>query len=254
CYGNFLFSLFLLCLFGLSHSAVAHPKPSCRYPPSQWCRSLEIAIQCKVLKQCMELRAVTPQQNAPPVSLSVFYQSLCPAWRRFLSQQLFPTWTMLRDILTVHLVPYSSSEDVPSTWFFPCQPGEPECTTNMIEACVVQLTGSSALEIINCMESAADVLTAARPCLHLYAPALSWSFVQSCVNGSRGPQLMTRNTGLARALTPALLTCHGSPSTGYTFTAMCLRLVFKVFIWTCDLGGRRPVPLYFYGGLARNCK
>lgn len=181
---------------------MSHPKPSCRYPPSQWCRSLEIALQCKVLKQCMEVRAVTPQQNAPPVSLSVFYESLCPAWRRFLSQQLFPTWTMLQDILTVHLVPYSFSKD-PSTGFFPCQPGEPECTMNMLEACVVQLSGLSALEIINCMESSADVLIAARPCLQLYAPALPWSSVQSCVNGSKGPQLMTRNTRLGRVRTPA---------------------------------------------------
>lgn len=26
----------------------SHPKPSCGYPPSQWCRSLEIAIECGV--------------------------------------------------------------------------------------------------------------------------------------------------------------------------------------------------------------
>lgn len=29
---------------------ISHPKPSCHYPPSQWCRSLEIAIECKVSK------------------------------------------------------------------------------------------------------------------------------------------------------------------------------------------------------------
>ncbi|XP_033820673.1 gamma-interferon-inducible lysosomal thiol reductase [Periophthalmus magnuspinnatus] len=193
----------VLLLCGHSCSVVSHPKPSCRYPPSQWCRSLEIAIQCKVLKQCMELRAVAPPPNAAPVSVSVFYQSLCPAWRHFLSQQLFPTWTMLRDILSVHLVPYSASKDVPSESFVPCQRQEPECSVNMIEACVVELTGASGLEIISCMESSADVVSAARACLHLYAPALSWASVQSCVNGSRGPLLVNRSGAAARALSPA---------------------------------------------------
>ncbi|XP_072294365.1 gamma-interferon-inducible lysosomal thiol reductase [Eucyclogobius newberryi] len=198
-----LVCLLVLLLFGQSCSAVSHPKPSCRYPPSQWCRSLEIAIQCKVLKQCMELRAVSLPQNAAPVSLSVFYQSLCPAWRSFLSQQLFPTWAMLQDILSVHLVPYSATKELPSEAFVPCQREEPECSVNMIQACVVELTGVSGLEIISCMESAADVLSAARPCLRLLAPALPWASLQSCVNGSRGPLLVNRSSAAARALSPA---------------------------------------------------
>lgn len=26
----------------------SHPEPACRYPPSQWCHSLQIAVECKV--------------------------------------------------------------------------------------------------------------------------------------------------------------------------------------------------------------
>ncbi|KAJ0032833.1 hypothetical protein NQD34_002914 [Periophthalmus magnuspinnatus] len=198
----------VLLLCGHSCSVVSHPKPSCRYPPSQWCRSLEIAIQCKVLKQCMELRAVAPPPNAAPVSVSVFYQSLCPAWRHFLSQQLFPTWTMLRDILSVHLVPYSASKvrDAATTSAAPpTDAARKPSLCNLLcssQACVVELTGASGLEIISCMESSADVVSAARACLHLYAPALSWASVQSCVNGSRGPLLVNRSGVAARALSP----------------------------------------------------
>ncbi|KAK7888682.1 hypothetical protein WMY93_024242 [Mugilogobius chulae] len=188
-----------LLLFG----RVSSPQTGLSLPSVQWCRSLEIAIQCKVLKQCMELRAVSTSQNAPPVSLSVFYQSLCPAWRRFLSQQLFPTWTMLQDILNVHLVPYSASKELPSELFVPCQRLEPECSVNMIEACVGELAGASGLEIINCMESSADVLSAAPLCLRLYSPAVSWTSLQSCVNGSRGPQLVNRSRAAVQALSPA---------------------------------------------------
>lgn len=68
---------------------------------------------------------------------------------------------------------------------------------------MVQQTSSSAFEVVACMESSADVLTAARPCLQLLAPTASWSSVQSCVNGSEGLQLMTRNAQLYSALSPA---------------------------------------------------
>ncbi|XP_068175934.1 gamma-interferon-inducible lysosomal thiol reductase-like [Antennarius striatus] len=199
--GLFL-GLFLLCADRRS-SGMFHPKPSCRYPPSQWCRSLRIAIECKVQKQCMELTVVRSVRSVPPVSVTLYYDSLCPASRVFISQQLFPTWVMLQDIMTVTLVPYGNTKDLPTTNSpFVCQHGEPECTTNMIEACIIHLTGHVAFQIIHCMESAADVLHAAQPCVQLYAPAVSWSSVDSCLKGDLGHQLMRANAALTRALTP----------------------------------------------------
>ncbi|XP_028259850.1 gamma-interferon-inducible lysosomal thiol reductase-like [Parambassis ranga] len=200
-----LLSVFLLFCTNRSSSGMSHPKPACRYPPSQWCRSLEIAIQCKVQKQCMELNAIRPNQTVPPVSVTLYYESLCPACRGFITQQLFPTWTMLQDIMAVTLVPFGNAKEVPAADApFTCQHGEPECTGNMVEACVIHLTGQSlAFHIIYCMESSADVLSAAQPCLQLYAPSVSWSSVESCVKGSLGYELMHANAVMTRALNPA---------------------------------------------------
>ncbi|XP_049588383.1 gamma-interferon-inducible lysosomal thiol reductase [Syngnathus scovelli] len=115
-------------------AASSHPKPSCRYPPSQWCRSLEIAVECKVQKQCMELSAIRPKEPALPVSVTLYYESLCPACRVFISQQLFPTWSMLQDIMKVTLVPYGNAKElVLGNTTFTCQHGEPECHGNVIE-------------------------------------------------------------------------------------------------------------------------
>ncbi|AWP10764.1 putative gamma-interferon-inducible lysosomal thiol reductase-like isoform 7 [Scophthalmus maximus] len=194
--------LFLLCADG-SGSAVSHPKPPCRYPPSQWCRSLEIAIECKVQKQCMEVNATRPNQAVPPVSVTLYYESLCPACRVFITQQLFPTWTMLQDIMAVTLVPYGNAKLPSPNSPFTCQHGEPECRGNLIEACIIHLTRHSSLQIIYCMESAADVLNAAKPCLQLYAPSVSWSSVDSCVNKGLGYRLMHANAVMTRALNPA---------------------------------------------------
>ncbi|KAG8003127.1 Gamma-interferon-inducible-lysosomal thiol reductase [Nibea albiflora] len=174
-----LFVVFLL-LCVHRRSSGSHPRPSCRYPPSQWCRSLEIAIECRVQKQCMEVNAIRANQSVPPVSVTLYYESLCPACRVFISQQLFPTWTMLQDIMTVTLVPYGNAK-----------------------ACIIHLTGHSAFQIINCMESATDVLNAAQPCLQLYTRSVSWSTVESCVKGDLGYQLMHANAAMTRALSPA---------------------------------------------------
>ncbi|KAM6921893.1 gamma-interferon-inducible lysosomal thiol reductase-like [Xenentodon cancila] len=183
----------------------SHPKPACRYPPSQWCRSLEIAIECRVQKQCMELNAIRPNDTVPPVSITLYYESLCPDCRIFITQQLFPTWLMLQEIMSVTLVPFGNAKEVPSAnSAFVCQHGEPECRGNMIEACIIHLTGNSlAFHIIYCMESAADVLGAAQPCVQLYAPSVSWSSIDSCVNGDLGYHLMHANAVMTRALNPA---------------------------------------------------
>ncbi|XP_077439977.1 gamma-interferon-inducible lysosomal thiol reductase-like isoform X1 [Vanacampus margaritifer] len=184
-------------------SAASHPKPSCRYPPSQWCRSLQIAVECKVQKQCMELSAIRPKEEVPPVSVTLYYESLCPACRVFITQQLFPTWSMLQEIMKVTLVPYGNAKELVSgNTTFACQHGEPECRGNMIEACILHLTGPTAFQTIYCMESAADVLSAAQPCLQMHAPAVSWASVDSCVKGGLGRRLTHANAVMTRALSP----------------------------------------------------
>lgn len=153
----------------------------------------------------MELTATRPNQAVPPVSVTLYYESMCPDCRVFIANQLFPTWAMLQDIMAVTLVPYGNAEERPSANSpFICQHGEPECKGNMIEACISNLTGhSAAFHIIYCMESSADVLGAAQPCLQLYAPSVSWSTVDSCVKGDLGKQLMHQNAVMTRALNPA---------------------------------------------------
>uniref|UniRef100_A0A096LWL4 IFI30 lysosomal thiol reductase b n=1 Tax=Poecilia formosa TaxID=48698 RepID=A0A096LWL4_POEFO len=114
---------------------------------------------------------------------------------------------------------------------FSCQHGEPECRGNMIQvwgkkkllhltgltfmhrlpssvsllqACIIHLTGTSlAFQVIYCMESAANVLDAAEPCLQLYAPSVSWVTVDACATGRLGYKLMHGYAVMTRALNPA---------------------------------------------------
>uniref|UniRef100_A0A8C7SUQ9 Gamma-interferon-inducible lysosomal thiol reductase n=1 Tax=Oncorhynchus mykiss TaxID=8022 RepID=A0A8C7SUQ9_ONCMY len=128
------------------------------------------------LWQCLELNATRPNLAVPRVA--------------FLTQQLFPTWAMLHDIMDVKSVPYGNAQLPSGISPFTFQHGEPECHGNMIEACFLHSVGRySAFPVIYCMESAANVLDAAQPCLQLH--------------GELGFKLMHENALKTKALSPA---------------------------------------------------
>ncbi|KAJ4936723.1 hypothetical protein JOQ06_001309 [Pogonophryne albipinna] len=150
---------------------------SCSLPPSKWCSSLDSAIQCGVLKQCLLSNFTRSHQTADQVE----------------------------EIMSVTLVPYGNAQEknVGGKYVFECQHGEQECLGNMIETCLLNMTdASAAYETIYCMESADDVISAAKSCVDLFSPELKWESIDSCVNGDKGNQLMHQNALKTQALNP----------------------------------------------------
>ncbi|XP_034469051.1 LOW QUALITY PROTEIN: gamma-interferon-inducible lysosomal thiol reductase [Hippoglossus hippoglossus] len=174
---------------------------SCSSPPSQWCSSLDSAVQCGVLKHCLESNFTRSRQTTDPVVVGLYYESLCPGCRMFLVNTLLPTWVLLSDIMTLTLVPYGNAVEKPDgqKYTFECQHGEQECLGNMIEACLMNKTNAS--RIIFCMESSSDVIKSAQSC-GIHDPDLSWDDVMSCVKGDVGNQLMHQNAMMTKALNP----------------------------------------------------
>uniref|UniRef100_A0A3P8TDQ8 Gamma-interferon-inducible lysosomal thiol reductase n=1 Tax=Amphiprion percula TaxID=161767 RepID=A0A3P8TDQ8_AMPPE len=176
---------------------------SCSYPPSKWCSSLESAIECGVLKHCLQSNFTKSRQTDDSVQVGLYYESLCPGCRLFLTEMLFPTWLLLKDIMSVTLVPYGNAQEklIGQKYVFECQHGEEECLGNMIETCLLNMT-EMAFPIISCMESSTDVIKSAQSCAQIYSPQLRWDSVMSCVKGDVGNKLMHQNALKTEALNP----------------------------------------------------
>ncbi|XP_060753898.1 gamma-interferon-inducible lysosomal thiol reductase-like [Neoarius graeffei] len=157
--------------------------------------------RCGMLGQCAQ---VNSSRSADSVNVSLYYESLCPGCRQFLVLELMPTFFMLYDIMNLELVPYGNAEEkqVGDKYEFTCQHGPDECLGNMIETCVMEKVPKTAVFVINCMETAGNVVKAAEPCLALFSPDSSFDDVMACVNGDEGNQLMHQNAKATAALQP----------------------------------------------------
>uniref|UniRef100_A0A8C3HGF5 Gamma-interferon-inducible lysosomal thiol reductase n=1 Tax=Chrysemys picta bellii TaxID=8478 RepID=A0A8C3HGF5_CHRPI len=172
-------SCWLLAALALWAASGGDSLPACNYPPRLLCSSWKIAVACQVEKLCPKF--YHHPQAANPVSLSLYYESLCPACRNFLVTQLFPTWVMLSDIMDITLVPYGNAQT---------------CLMYQLKDL------DHSFPVIFCMESAGSVVENLEACLQVYAPTVQVAEIKSCVTGDLGNKLMHHNAQLTDALNP----------------------------------------------------
>jgi hypothetical protein len=92
--------------------------------------------------------------------VAVYYESICPDSRKFILNQLIPTYDKLSQYMDIDLIPFGNANVSYPNYdfkpFFQCQHGPDECYGNKAQACVIDLTKSTrpSLNYIKCMFAA----------------------------------------------------------------------------------------------------
>ncbi|EDO35014.1 predicted protein [Nematostella vectensis] len=132
-------------------------------------------------------------QAAPKVSIALYYESLCPGCRAFISDQLYPTYQKIGEIMDITLVPYGNAQQYKygNKWVFSCQHGQGECEGNIIESCAINILQNltTYFPFIHCFEqyiSSSNPSSTARYCAQLLR--IDYTPIDKCASGPQGNQ------------------------------------------------------------------
>ncbi|CAH2062073.1 unnamed protein product, partial [Iphiclides podalirius] len=129
------------------------------------------------------------------VKIAVYYESLCPDSRRFISSQLAPVWRDFRGAIKVKLVPYGKAthDNINGKWQFTCQHGPDECYGNKMQACILKdrsLHDTEKMELVMCLMANASPDKALDTCLEQVKRSNSSDKMKNCASGAAGDQLL----------------------------------------------------------------
>ncbi|CAL8108584.1 unnamed protein product [Orchesella dallaii] len=89
-----------------------------------------------------------------PITVSVYYEILCPDSKHFILKQLIPVWRKYINHLNVRLVPFGKGNvaERSGTYQFTCQHGAEECHGNKLHACLIENYGNASIQmdVIGC--------------------------------------------------------------------------------------------------------
>ncbi|XP_066298640.1 gamma-interferon-inducible lysosomal thiol reductase-like [Branchiostoma lanceolatum] len=168
---------------------------TCDVPPSMWCSSPAVAKACQVDESCERYLRKIGDAPAPPVSLTLYYESLCGGCQKFINEQLWPTWNKLSPIMNLTLVPYGNAAEKKrfDKWVYECQHGKQECVGNLIETCTLHMLKniSAAFPFIHCIESRVEYSDNPKKAAEKCASKMQVDFsaIEKCADGSQGNAL-----------------------------------------------------------------
>ncbi|KAI1286750.1 Gamma-interferon-inducible lysosomal thiol reductase [Halotydeus destructor] len=142
-----------------------------------------------------------------PVKVSLYYESLCPYCQEFITDQLYPTFKKLGQILDIDLVPYGNAEYeilANGSIVYQCQHGPVECYINQIHSCLFNSYTDIGfrLNFLNCSESSDDPSRdSVKKCAE--ASGVDFDSLDNCATQSSGQQLEYKMALKTDALVPS---------------------------------------------------
>nr|AXF48737.1 odorant-binding protein OBP40 [Lobesia botrana] len=129
------------------------------------------------------------------VKIALYYESLCPDSKRFITDQLAPVWRDFRGAVKVKLVPYGKSthDKVNGKWQFNCHHGPDECYGNKIQACILKdrsLQDTDKMELVICLMGQASPDKSLDTCLEKLNKQAESTKLKGCASGNQGDNLL----------------------------------------------------------------
>jgi interferon gamma-inducible protein 30 len=148
----------------------------------------------------------SPPLTAPPVNVTLYFESLCPDCKDLFVYQLFPAYTKLAStrILNLQLVPYGNAKvfRYGDRFVYACQHGANECLGNKIESCAVKYAAKESLvPFVYCLEYYGPTVHNAQYCSRVHA--LPWQPLENCMMGQEGDELMFQMAQRTEDLEPS---------------------------------------------------
>ncbi|CAG5132988.1 unnamed protein product [Candidula unifasciata] len=194
----------VLLLSTLAALQVCVTASACNIPSRFWCDSKEIALECGVYDQCKK-NEWTLNQDAAPVNFALYYESLCPYCKNFITTMLYPTYLKLSSITNLTLIPYGNADEtlVNNRWQFTCQHGAQECVGNIIATCTIAIVKNIDVyfPFLNCLEASnLQPTPAAQQCATQFNVPLNE--ILNCTTSDYGNQLEHQMALRTDALVP----------------------------------------------------
>lgn len=153
-----------------------------------------IVVLCFLAILCGAL-AKNKRGDENKVKIAVYYESLCPDSKAFITQQLAPVWRDFRGVIKVKLVPYGKSthDKVNGKWQFNCHHGPDECYGNKVQSCILKdrsLQDTEKMELIICLMSQTKPDKSLDTCLTQFTKISESDKLKQCASGDQGDGLL----------------------------------------------------------------
>ncbi|XP_050536618.1 gamma-interferon-inducible lysosomal thiol reductase-like isoform X3 [Daktulosphaira vitifoliae] len=150
------------------------------------------------------------QNSVPRVTVSIYYESLCPDCINFFTNQLKPNLEKFYKYLNLDFVPYGNCNQTQSEgkWNFTCQHGPLECSDNKWQACAINVLPSKPkclAQYLTCYMTSVKKTHSAYLCAKKLGLLQSYKKIKDCVqNDDFSSELLAHYGNRTRSLIPRL--------------------------------------------------
>ncbi|XP_023025307.2 gamma-interferon-inducible lysosomal thiol reductase-like protein [Leptinotarsa decemlineata] len=147
------------------------------------------------------------ENHAKNLTVSVYYECLCPHSVDFFKDQLSPGYKVLKDKVKVDLIPFGKANITKEgdKYIFTCQHQEAECYGNKVHACALNLAlGDYGIKFAMCAMASPDATDDKYLTKCAANNSISWDEIQKCMESGKGDQLLVDYGNRTHSLKPKL--------------------------------------------------